>query len=93
MIRKTLQTLVIGAALSAAAASPSASAYFAVSVPGSAITMSGTAYGPPSPAAEAEAAAPTPTPQAGAASERRARTAEARQVKRSLLRALFLPGF
>lgn len=90
MIRKTLQTLVVVAGLSAAAASPSAWAYFAVSVPGSAITMSGTPYGPPSPAAEA--AAPTPLAQASAESERRARTAEARQVKRSLLRALFLPG-
>jgi hypothetical protein len=86
MTRKTFHTVIAGIALSAAAASPNASAYFAVSVPGSAITMSGVRHEVPTTVAPTEAAAPKATP------ERQTRADEARQVKRSLLRALFLPA-
>lgn len=44
MTRKTLKTLAAAAALAATVASPAATAYFAVSVPGSALTMGGPAY-------------------------------------------------
>lgn len=85
MTRKTFHHVIAGIALSAGVlASPLASAYFAVSVPGSAITMSGVQHAPqPAPATPVAPAVPQ---------ERKAAIAETRQVKRSFLRALFLPS-
>lgn len=81
MTRKTFKSLIAAAALAAAAASPAATAYFAVSVPGSAMTMGGPAY--PEPVSVAPATAPAAAREATARRGERQQPRQPRPIQAS----------